>query len=112
MRPQLHNAKREHSHTIPARYSKISNKIRETFRNMKISRSYSFALYYLAPGEALETKNLWYCDTFASMRDMEARVIENFEGDPNLRGSYVATIGSRWLTIYTKKDSKITSSQI
>lgn len=94
------------------RYRQVSAEISVALKEMKIDRQFNFSLYYLNAGDDLCLSNLYYCDTFMTMRELEARVIENFQGDPKLNGSYIATINSQWLAIYDNNNNKITAKTI
>lgn len=94
------------------RYRQVSTEISVALKEMKIDRNFSFNLYYLNAGDDLCLSNLYYCGTFATLRELEVRVIENFQGDPKLNGSYVSTINSQWLTIYNSHNNKITAKII
>ena len=94
------------------RYKQISTEISNTLKDIKIDRQYTFSLYYLNAGDELIPSNLFYCDTFMTMRSLEARVIDSFQGDPNLRGKYIVTIGSRFVFEYLNINNRIISKII
>lgn len=94
------------------RYRQISAEVSVALKEMGIDRQYSFSLYYLNADDTLTPSNLYYCDTFVTMRELEARVMESFQGDPNLRGKYIATINSRFVFEYSNINNKIISKII
>ena len=94
------------------RYRQISGEVSVALKEMGIDRQYSFSLYYLNAGDILIPSNLYYCDTFVTMRELEARVMESFQGDSNLRGRYIAAINSKFVFEYLKINNQIISKII
>jgi hypothetical protein len=94
------------------RYRQISAEVSVALKEMGIDRQYSFSLYYLNAGDTLTPSDLYYCDTFVTMRELEARVMESFQGDPKLRGRYIAVINSKFMFEYEKLNNQIISKII
>ena len=94
------------------RFRQISTEISSVLRDMKIDRQYTFSLYYLNAGEDLRPSNLYYCDTFLSMREIEARILEAFQGDSRLNGKYIVTINSKFVFEYMNINNRIISKII
>ena len=94
------------------RYRQISTEISTTLKDMKIDRQYTFSLYYLNAGDELIPSNLYYCDTFLSMRAIEARILEAFQGDSRLNGKYIVAINRKFVFEYMNTNNRIISKII
>lgn len=94
------------------RYRQVSTEISTTLKDMQIDRQYTFSLYYLNAGDELIPSNLYYCDTFLSMRAIETRILEAFQGDNRLNGKYIVAVNSKFVFEYFKINNRIISKTI
>lgn len=94
------------------RYRQVSAEISVALKEMKIDRQFNFSLYYLNAGDDLCLSNLYYCDTFMTMREIEARILEAFQGDSRLNGKYIVTINSKFVFEYMNINNRIISKII